>query len=37
MEAIKWDMIVLHLTGDMALNKVEWEKMIHVVVSKYLG
>ena len=37
MAAIKKNMIVLHLSEEMPLNKVEWKKMIHVAGSKNSG
>jgi len=30
LKAIKNDMILLHLTEEMGLNKDKWKKMIHV-------
>jgi len=29
METIKKDMMMLHLTSELALNKAEWKKRIH--------
>ena len=34
METIKKDMLMLHVSEEMALNIAEWKKKIHVVDSK---
>ena len=37
MEAIKKDVMVVNLTGDISLNRAEWKKQKHVVNPKKLG
>jgi len=37
MEAIKKDILMLHITEEMTFNRVEWNKRIYVADPKSLG